>query len=246
MDSLDLYEPFLSEINPRAIETPCLLHRPTNRRELEFGGDMRFVAFDLETTGFLPGVDQIVEIGAIRFVEGRPEASFISLVDPLRSIPEGASQVNGITNEMVTGKPKIDELLEPFAQFCGDDILVAHNAPFDYQFLTADIQKHESSAPSGIILDTCAMARKVFPGLLNYKLGTVVQHLQIPSTGFHRAGEDATYCGWLFQHTLEKLTTAGRSPAIENLVALSGNQALRFPKMVKQPKQLDFLSLSGI
>lgn len=199
---------------------------------------MRFVAFDLETTGFLPGVDQIVEIGAIRYIDGQPEASFVTLVDPLRSIPKGASQVSGITDDMVVGKPKIQDVLDSFAEFCGNDLLVAHNAPFDFQFMVADIQKHESTAPSGLVLDTCAMARKVFPGLLNYKLGTLVQHLGIPSTGFHRAGEDAGYAGQLFNHILQRVTSAGQMPAIENLIALSSNQTLRFPKIVKQPKQL--------
>lgn len=203
---------------------------------------MRFIAFDLETTGFLPGVDQIVEIGAIRYVDGLPEASFVTLIDPKRNIPEAASRVSGITDEMVAGQPTIDSILEPFAQFCGDDLIVAHNAPFDFQFVTADIQKFESVAPSGVVLDTLSMSKKVFPGLLNYKLGTLVQHLGIPSSGFHRAGEDAGYAGQLFLHILDRISTNGQLPAIENLIALSNNQALKFPKIVKQPKQLDLLS----
>lgn len=204
---------------------------------------MQFVAFDFETTGFLPGVDQIIEIGAVRFKNGQPDATFVTLVDPRRPIPEGASRVNGITDEMVAGKPQIEALLESFADFCGDDILVAHNAPFDYQFLLSDIKKYESSAPGGVVLDTCAMARKIFPGLLNYKLGTLIQHLNIPSTGFHRAGEDAGYCGQLFVQMLQKITVGGQIPAIENLIALSSNQVLKFPKIIKQPKQLGFMEL---
>lgn len=199
---------------------------------------MRFVAFDLETTGFLPGVDQIVEIGAIRFVDGQPEASFVTLIDPGRSIPKGASDVSGITDDMVRGQPTIENVLEGFANFCGGDLMVAHNAPFDFQFLVADIQKFESPAPGGLVLDTCAISRKVFPGLLNYKLGTLIQHLGIPSTGFHRAGEDAGYAGQLFLQILQRLSLNGQLPATENLIALSNNQSLRFPKIVKQPKQL--------
>lgn len=206
---------------------------------------MQFVAFDFETTGFLPGVDQIIEVGAVRFIDGRPEATFVTLIDPCRSIPEASSRVSGITGDMVVGKPVIEDVLEAFAKFCGDDIMVAHNAPFDYQFLLSDIKKHESPAPGGIVLDTCAMARKVFPGLLNYKLGTLVQHLNIPSTGFHRAGEDAGYCGQLFAQILQKISIHGQLPAIENLIALSSGQALQFPKIVKQPKQLGFMGLDA-
>lgn len=159
---------------------------------------MRFIAFDLETTGTVAGVDQIVELGAVRFIDGKAEAVFSTLVDPKMPIPPGASAVNKITDDMVRGKASIETILEPFTEFCGDDILVAHNAPFDTQFLLADYKRHEMTAPTGVILDTLPMARKVFPGLANYKLGTLVQHLKIPSAGFHRAEEDATYAGALF------------------------------------------------
>ncbi len=204
---------------------------------------MRFIAFDLETTGTVAGVDQIVEIGAVRFVNGEAESVFSTLVDPLRSIPPGASAVNGISDEMVKGKPLIQTLLEPFTAFCGDDPLVAHNSSFDSQFLLADFKKHELLAPRGLVLDTLTMARKVFPGLANYKLGTLVQHLKIPSSDFHRAEEDATYCGKLFLEMLKRISVNGQAPGIENLVALTGKPAFRFPQIERKPKQLDLLSL---
>lgn len=199
---------------------------------------MKFIAFDLETTGILPGVDRIVEIGAIRYFNNQVEAVYSTLVDPQIPIPEGASRVNGILDDMVKGKPTIDRLLESFADFCQDDILVAHNAAFDAQFLTADIKKFETPAPKGLVLDTYAMAKKVYPGLPNYKLGTLVQHLGIPSTQFHRAEEDASYCGQLYLKILEKISPAGIYPSIENLVTLTGKPEVRFPQIEPQPKQL--------
>jgi len=131
--------------------------------------------------------------------------------------------------------------LTAFAEFCGDEIMVAHNAPFDAQFLTADIKRFESPAPRGIVLDTLPLARKVFPGLINYKLGTLVKHLKIPSAEFHRAEEDATYCGVLFQHIVKRITIGGQAPRIENLIALSGKAEMRFPQIIRQPKQLELL-----
>lgn len=202
---------------------------------------MRFIAFDLETTGTVPGVDQIVEIGAVRFNNGVVESVFSTLVDPLRSIPPGASAVNGITDDMVTGKPTIDTLLHSFAEFCEDLTMVAHNAPFDAQFLIADIKKHESTSPRGVILDTLPISRKVFPGIPNYKLGTLVQHLKIPSTGFHRAEEDATYCGHVFLELVKRISIGGKPPQIENLIALTGKPEFRFPQIERQPKQMGFL-----
>lgn len=204
---------------------------------------MRFVAFDLETTGFLPGVDRIVEVGAVRFVNGEVDAVFSTLVDPLMPIPAGASAVNGIKDEMVKGKPRIEELLQPLTEFCGDDILVAHNAAFDTQFLTADYKKHEMRTPSGVILDTYPMAKKVLPGLANYKLGTLVQHLAIESTGFHRAEEDATYCAKVLLKMIERISQGGAWPPLENLVLLTGKAEVRFPIIEPQPKQLNLLDL---
>lgn len=200
---------------------------------------MRFIAFDLETTGTVPGVDQIVEIGAVLFVNGQVDAVFSTLIDPLRPIPPGASRVNGISDDMVRGKPTIDKILEPLSEFCGNDIMVAHNAPFDSQFLIADYKKIELPTPGGIILDTLPISRKVFPGLANYKLGTLVQHLKIPTSQFHRAEEDATYCGHLFMELVKRISINGQPPAIANLIALTGKPELRFPVIEKKPKQMD-------
>lgn len=205
---------------------------------------MRFIAFDLETTGTVAGADQIVEIGAVSFDEqGEPESIFTTLINPGIPMPEGASRVNGITDDMLAGKPKIEDVLDAFAEFCGDDILVAHNAAFDTQFLTADIKKYESSAPKGVILDTLGIARKVLPGLANYKLGTLVQHLKIQATGFHRAEEDAGYCGQLFQALVTKLSPNNIEPTLATLISLTGKPEQRFPQIEKRPKQLGLLSL---
>ena len=202
---------------------------------------MRFIAFDLETTGTVPGVDQIVEIGAVRFNNGVVESVFSTLVDPQKLIPPGATAVNGITDDMVRGKPRIETLLSSFSEFCEDSILVAHNAPFDAGFLTMDVKKFEAPAPRGVIIDTLTISRKVFPGLPNYKLGTLVQHLKITSAGFHRAEEDATYCGQVFIEMMKRISIGGKVPQIENLIALTGKPELRFPQIERQPKQMGFL-----
>jgi len=199
---------------------------------------MRFISFDLETTGFIAGVDRIVEIGAVRFVNGEVDAVFSTLIDPLMEIPFAASQVNGITTEMVRGKPTIERILDPFAQFCDGEVLVAHNANFDFQFLVSDVVRLEAKAPRGVVLDSCNIARKILPGLPNYKLGTLVRHLEIPSSNFHRAEEDAMYCGQLFIKLIERMSGGLNMPPIENLISLSGKNELRFPQITPSPKQL--------
>jgi DNA polymerase-3 subunit epsilon len=204
---------------------------------------MQYIAFDIETTGFLPRVDQIVEIAAVKFSNFKPVESFASLVNPKISIPLGAGRVHGITDEMVKDSPTIDNVLSRFAEFCAGAPLVAHNAPFDTEFVKADIEKFETPAPTGVILDTCAMARKVVQGCANYKLGTLVAHLKIPQeAAFHRAEADARFCGQLFGIMLQKIYRAGEAPVLENLLNLSGTSTLKFPQVMKTFKQLDFLA----
>lgn len=202
---------------------------------------MRFVAFDLETTGIVPGVDRIVEIGAVRFVNGSPDAIFATLVDPQIPIPPAASNVNKITDSMVQGKPLIASLLPAFAEFCQDDVMVAHNASFDSQFLAADIVKHEGPAPKGLVMDTFALAKRVYPGLLNYKLGTLVQHLNIQATDFHRAEADAYSCGYLYWNILERLGFTKQEVDYTALLQMCKKTEYRFPQITPKPKQLQFL-----
>lgn len=204
---------------------------------------MKFIAFDIETTGTVAGVDRIVELGAVRFNDGAVDSIFSTLINPGIPIPPGASAVNGIKDDMLIGKPSIESVLEPFSEFCGQDPLVAHNAPFDFQFLLADFKRHEHVTPGGVVLDTLTISRKVFPGLANYKLGTLVQHLKIPSSQFHRAEEDATYCGRLFCELIKRISVNGMPPALANLVALTGKPEVRFPVIEKKPKQLDLLTM---
>ncbi len=204
---------------------------------------MKFVAFDLETTGFVAGSDRIVEIGAVKFIDDQVDSIFSTLVNPQMPMPAGASKVNGIYDDDLKDKPLIESLLKPFAEFCEDYIMVAHNANFDAQFLEADIKKHESPAPGGVLLDTLSISRKVYPGLPNYKLGTLVQHLNIPAGTFHRAEEDASYCGQLFYKMMVKMTGNNELPHLDNLVKITGKPQYNFPQITPRPKQLNFFDM---
>ncbi len=201
---------------------------------------MKFVAFDIETTGTVASVDRIVELGGVIFENGQPVGRFSTLVNPMMPIPVGASRVNGITDDMVVGQPTIEKVLPAFAEFCGDLPMVAHNSPFDSQFLLSDIKFHEAPAPRGTVLDTLPVARKVFPGLLNYKLETLINHLAIEKSHFHRAEADAVYCGQLFVKILEKM---GGNVGVENVLALMGRPEFRFPQIIPSPKQLCLLEM---
>ncbi len=200
---------------------------------------MKFIAFDLETTGTRPQSDMIVEVGAVLFDGARAVKGYGTLVDPGMPVPPAATAVNGISDDMLRGKPRIADVLGDFADFCGDLPLVAHNAPFDFKFLLEDVKLHRSAAPKGIVLDTLPLARKVFPGLANYKLGTLVRHFNFPSGTFHRAEEDSSYCGLLFARIFETLQMRGEPCSEADLAKMCGKSEMRFPQFAPRPDQLD-------
>jgi len=200
---------------------------------------MKFIAFDLETTGVKPKEDMVVEIGAVLFDGPQAVKGYGTLIDPGIPVPPEASAVNGISDDMLRGKPRIADVLGEFADFCGDLPLVAHNAPFDFKFLLEDVKLHRAAAPKGIVLDTLPLVRKIFPGLPNYKLGTLVRHFGFPSGTFHRAEEDSAYCGLLFDKIVQTLEMRREPCSVADLARMIGKEEVRFPQFAPQPNQLD-------
>lgn len=150
-----------------------------------------YIAFDLETTGLDPEMNDIIEIGAVRVIDGKADQYFSTFIDPVYPIPEEATRVNHITDEMVFGSPRIGEALREFISFIGDvPLLVAHNVRFDAGFLeqAAKVQHVEINYK---YLDSLAVARKYYPELKDYKLGTVARHLRYNIENAHRALDDA-------------------------------------------------------
>ena len=200
---------------------------------------MDFIAFDLETTGLSSGINQITEVGAIKYKNGKPDSLFCTLVNPQQSIPPEASKVTGITDDMVRDKPSIDKLLDPFTQFCAGLPLFAYNASFDFQFLAADIKKHKSSAPKGPVVDILALCRSTFKGLPNYKLGTMADHLKIKDEGsFHRAGADAYYCAEVLLHVFRKHFNSLEEISVEKVLKISGRNPVFLPQVEDRQETL--------
>ena len=101
---------------------------------------MNFSVLDTETTGLSPkSGDRICEIGVVRVRDGRPVAHFQTLVDPGIPMPPMASNVNGITDEMVADAPLFSGVAEEFYRFVGNDVLAMYNAPFDMKFIRNEL-----------------------------------------------------------------------------------------------------------
>lgn len=204
--------------------------------------NLNFIAFDLETTGLYPELDRIIEVGAVKYINGTVDSVFSTLVDPEQNIPAMATKINGISNDMVKGKPLIKQTLDDLSQFCEDFIMVAHNASFDFQFLQSNLKRYKIQAPNSLVVDTYGMAKKVLPGLPNYKLGTLVRHLNIESEVFHRAEDDAKYCAEVFMHLIKKVTGGASLPPVDNLISLSGKH-FYFEQLKEEDKQTSLFDI---
>ena len=161
------------------------------------------VVFDIETTGFSPISSKIIEIGAVKLVNGTVEDRFSSFVNPGVPIPYKIEKLTGINDAMVLDAPDISEVLPEFLKFCDGCFLAAHNSDFDCGFIKkncADLGQEYAF----ISLDTVALARCLLPELKNYRLETVAKKLEIPLDNHHRAVDDAACTAQIFLE-LQKL-----------------------------------------
>ena len=150
----------------------------------------KWVVLDVETTGLDPKNDRIIEIAARKFMNGFAVDSFESLVNPGRPLPRKITELTGIRNMDLLSAPRFHEIAPALAAFLGNNIMVAHNAKFDAEFVVTEL------ARAGITLDisyinTVRMARWCFPGLENYKLNTLIMALGLQDhEQDHRAMSD--------------------------------------------------------
>lgn len=167
-----------------------------------------FVVFDLETTGFSPSKNQIIEIGAVKVVNGSITERFSTFVNPKVPIPFEIEQLTSINDDMVLDAPVIDEILPKFMEFCQDAVMVAHNADFDMSFI-----KYNCSALGldceKTVLDTVALSRVLLPSLNRFKLDTVAKALNISLAHHHRAVDDAACTAEIFVKLVEMLRDRG-------------------------------------
>ena len=150
-----------------------------------------YVVFDLETTGVNTASDDIIEISAIKVKGGRQKDVFSSLVNPGRPIPYYATEINGITDEMVADAPDIRTALTDFLEFVGDEVLVGHNIhSFDLPFVYNAAEGLLGKTVGNDYIDTLYMARSCLPQLRHHKLVDIAEHFKIGTEGAHRALND--------------------------------------------------------
>ena len=173
--------------------------------DADTGFDGTFICFDIETTGLSAARDKITEIGAVKVENGVITDTFSTFANPEMPIPQKITQLTGITDDMVKDAPSQSEAVSAFLEFAGDNVLVAHNAPFDTSFIAKACEDmgREYNYTS---IDTVAISRAILTDIKNCKLDTVAKFLRLGDFNHHRATDDAEMLARIFINLFQRIT----------------------------------------
>lgn len=174
-----------------------------------------YVVFDLETTGTSPKTEAIIEISALKVVDGKVVDTFSTLVNPEKPISPEATAVNGITDDMVKNEPTLDIVLPQFNEFIEEYILVGHNIHcFDMKFIWKAAEALFGQTISNDYIDTLPMSRKCLPQLAHHRLVDLATYYDIDTAGAHRALQDCIMNQLCFEYMQDEpeLTPTKKCP----------------------------------
>lgn len=173
-------------------------------------GDCVFAVVDVETTGSLAGRgDRITEIAVIVVRDGKAETVYQQLVNPERFIPHRATAVTRITNDMVRKQPTFAEIADDVFAAVAGRVFVAHNAGFDWRFLSSELKRCRGVALEGPRICTVRLAKRLIPGLKSRSLDSVAQYFGVEIEERHRAGGDARATAKVFLRLVALANQAG-------------------------------------
>lgn len=175
-------------------------------RKLE---DDTYVVFDVETTGLSAVYDTIIELAAVKVVNGEIKERFERFANPHHPLSSTTTELTGITDDMVKDAPEVSEVIRDFKEFIGDSILVAHNASFDMGFFYEASKRAELHDKSYPVIDTLELARFLYPELRNHRLNTLAKKFDIELTQHHRAIYDTEATAYLFIRLMKDAAEKG-------------------------------------
>ena len=164
-----------------------------------------FVAFDFETTGLDSENDKVIEVAAIKFVDGEIENRYVELVNPGFKIPHVITEITGISNSMVISSPSEELIIDDLLSFISDYPLVAHNINFDRKFLLEMCKRLGREYKNNNEYDTLQLARSVLFEQPVFNLGALSEYFNLSSKGAHRAESDTENTGLIFLELLDEL-----------------------------------------
>lgn len=165
-----------------------------------------WIIVDVETTGGSPQQGhRITEIAAVRVSGGEIRDQYSTLINPDRHIPGMITSLTGITDQMVRNAPRFHEVAPRVAEVLGGCIFVAHNAAFDWRFVSAELQRATGCALEGRQLCTVRLARKLLPHLPSRALDALAEYYGVVIEARHRALGDAVATARVLLRFLEML-----------------------------------------
>ena len=192
------------------------------------------VVLDFETTGLQPAHDRTIEVAATLMVDHRPVDTFCRLMHPGFSLPSFITSLTGITDQMLRGQPRPEEVMPSLQKFVRGLPIVAHNASFDRAFLQAELARAGLRAESEFLC-TMRLARRLAPGLPSYRLDSLVDALQVRAPGarqFHRSLADVNHTVAIWQNLHARFTehTGLDAPTVAVLAILMRKPKKQVPK----------------
>jgi DNA polymerase III epsilon subunit-like protein len=184
-------------------------HPARDTRSLESLLTEGFVALDIETTGLDPRRDDIVEIAAVPFVDGRPQSAYVTRVNSGRPIPPESSRIHGITDSMVARSPGIGDVLPRLDAVWGRHVLVGHGVGFDLAVLERARRAHGLSPMTNTALDTKGLASALHPEWIAIDLEELATQLGIGILGRHTSEGDARAAGEILLTLIPELLVRG-------------------------------------
>jgi len=198
------------------------------------GTTRELVVLDFETTGLLPARDRTIEVAATLLVDHQPVDTFCRLMHPGFALPPFITALTGITDDMLRGQPRPEEVMPGLQSFVRGLPIVAHNASFDRAFLQAELARAGLRGESEFLC-TMRLARRLAPGLPSYRLDTLVDALQVrrPSARqFHRSLADVNHTVAIWQNLHARFTehTGLAAPSVAVLSTLMRKPKKQVPK----------------
>ncbi len=186
-----------------------------------------YVVFDIETTGFSPVKNRIIEIGAVKVAGGEIVGRFSTFVNPQTPIPFEIEKLTGIHDDMVMDAPVIETVLPDFLAFCDGAVLVAHNANFDMSFIKENARRLGMEKQFTYV-DTVGIARMLLPNQAKHTLDAVAKTLGILLENHHRAVDDAQATAEIFVKFIPMLEKEGAKTLKDvNALGASSKEAIR-------------------